>query len=107
MNRSDRFYWCTGCGKWHDPDKGREIHFSMYCEWEHPSPRNFEGTADELKRFLIAMKLRREDEEQFERRVELRLKIEEAPVCRFAPGGGGGPMGQMMRAYIKAQKEEK
>lgn len=72
--RSDRFYWCTGCGRWHDPCKGQSTHYAMYCSYQEPNERNFEGTAEELKRFLAAIQLRREDEAAFEKRVDETLR---------------------------------
>ncbi len=74
MKRSDRWYWCDGCGKWHDRDKDQGFHHCMYCPLEEPDQRNFDGTEEELKRFVIALRLRREDArkaaEEFERRID-------------------------------------
>lgn len=70
MSKSERFYWCTGCGKWHDFTKPQASHFLMYCEWEEPCLANFEGTPEELQRFLIARDLRALDDEAFERRID-------------------------------------
>lgn len=65
-----RWYWCTGCGQWHDYQKRQLTHTSMWCEWSEPNEKNFDGTVDELSRFIIARRLRREDELAFEKRVE-------------------------------------
>ena len=71
---SGRWYWCIGCGRWHDPLLPRETHFLMYWTYQPPNPQNFEGTADDLARFLAHRQLAIEDVEAMERRVDERLK---------------------------------
>lgn len=68
-SRSDRFYWCFSCGRWHDPDKPQSAHLAMYCPKEPPTPLNFDGSDDELKRFIAALKIHEQDDEWFEMRV--------------------------------------
>jgi hypothetical protein len=73
MKSSERWYWCHGCGAWHDSDKRQSQHFCMYVCFQEPCERNFEGTADELARFIAARKLRAEDAAEFERRVDAQI----------------------------------
>lgn len=68
--KSDRFYWCTGCGKWHDPLKENNPHYLMYWPIQAPTMRNFEGTVEELERFIIAQRLKQQDAYDFERRID-------------------------------------
>jgi hypothetical protein len=72
--KSDRFYWCSGCGRWHDPLKRRDIHYLMNCPVQSPAVRNFDGTDEELKRFLIACQLNQQDAEAFEERIDRQIK---------------------------------
>lgn len=70
-SNSERFYWCRGCGKWHDPLKGNNgIHYAMDWPMEEPNERNFEGTARDLQRFQIARELRKQDAVDFETRID-------------------------------------
>lgn len=72
--KSDRFYWCTGCGRWHDPvNRKSNIHYAMYCPPEAPNAGNFDGTEDELRRFLVARELRRAADDEFERKITARI----------------------------------
>lgn len=70
-----RFYWCTGCGQWHDPaaTDSSSIHYSMYWPLTEPNERNFDGTLEDLERFITARKLKAQDGEEFERRIDAML----------------------------------
>lgn len=68
-NNSMRFYWCEGCGVWHDPFKDKTSHLAMYCPLEPPRHGNFDGTLIELERFIKGRELQRDDAEDFERRI--------------------------------------
>lgn len=70
---SERFYWCSGCGRWHDSAKQQVRHFAMHVSRSEPSASNFEGTAEDLQRFLMARKLRAQDAEAFESRIDAAL----------------------------------
>lgn len=70
---SERWRWCSGCGKWHDSSKPQLTHFLMSCSYQEPCERNFEGTAEDLQRFLLARQLRAEDAAAFERRIDERI----------------------------------
>lgn len=71
--KSDRFYWCGGCGRWHDPYKGQQIHGLRLGPQTQPDPHNFDGTPEELERFKAALKLRAQDAEMAERAFEARI----------------------------------
>ncbi len=66
-----RWTWCTGCGCWEKP--GKTSHHLMYCTYSEPTASNFEGTAEELARFLAARALVEEDNLLFEQRVSERM----------------------------------
>jgi len=73
MKISTRFYWCTGCGRWHERRGGMRAHFAMYVPMEEPSESNFDGSLEDLERFVIARQLMREDAEALEKRIDARL----------------------------------
>lgn len=73
MTNSERFHWCSGCGKWHNNNRKSGMHYAMYCPWTEPNEKNFEGTTDDLERFNIARQLRQEDEKIFESRIDERI----------------------------------
>lgn len=74
MAESERFYWCVGCGRWEDSRKNQSTHFAMYCPFQEPTSGNFEGTDDELRRFLIARELRLEESAEFEAKITARME---------------------------------
>lgn len=76
MTTLNRWRWCTECGKWEDCSKPRSTHYAMFCSYEEPNERNFEGTAEELKRFRFARELRRIDDADFEKRIDAALEGE-------------------------------
>ena len=65
-----RFYWCSGCGRWHDPLKGQAFHYLMACSLEEPNEQNFEGSPEELERFKMARAIRAKDAAAFEKRID-------------------------------------
>lgn len=75
---SMRWSWCSGCGKWEDMAIDKYIHYSMYCALEEPNERNFQGTHEELARFIVARQLAKEDQakanDSFENRIDERMK---------------------------------
>lgn len=75
---SGRWYWCLGCGKWHDPLLLREMHYSMYFPMQEPNEKNFEGTAEDRARFAAWQALQDEDAEAMERRVDQAVAQESA-----------------------------
>jgi hypothetical protein len=78
LKSSLRFYWCTGCGKWHDPYDNQNFHYDMYWEQREPDSLNFDGTKEDLKRFQVARLLLQEDANRFEHRVTRELRLREA-----------------------------
>lgn len=72
---SGRWYWCVGCGKWHDPLKKERdgFHFLMYCDMQDPDAGNFEGTGEELARFLAYRKLKEEESDLLEVLIDKRV----------------------------------
>ena len=84
MKSSLSWYWCKGCAKWHSTYRDNPIHYAMYCAQQEPVEANFDGTKEELDRFIVARQIRDEDQqrlrEEFEERVTRRL----AEQCTMA-----------------------